>query len=143
MSLDNPSRTEKIVAVWQGWPMWARAGVPLLILLVATGAVLWSLDAFGDWRFRRGVKKDKAEIKQSLANIANKEQTIANLQTEIAVEKEKVRADTETLLKDTATTDEAKAETNKALANLDAAKNANTTNSSVTDLERLLEQLDK
>lgn len=130
MSLLPPytTRTWKIIGA-------CVAGIALL------GVVLWGIDAFGNWRFDRGVAKDKAEIKQGLANIASKESTIANLQTEVAVEKERVRQQTVEHLENINATEQVKAETNAALANLDAAKNANTTNSSVSDLEKALEKL--
>jgi hypothetical protein len=84
MSLTEPTKTEKIVTAWKGWPMWARAGVPLVIVLVAIGAVLWGADAFGDWRFNRGMR-------QANANLANAINGLANIQDQKAAKEKELQ----------------------------------------------------
>lgn len=109
--------------------------------LVLIAAVLFGISKCGTWRSDRDIDKQKANINAALSNIANKESVIANLQTEIAVEKEAVKHETNSLLNNINATNEAKTQTNAALANLDKARNANTTNSSAEQLEKLLEGL--
>ena len=140
MSLLAPNIIERTIAAAKGFTQW-RIVFILAGILVVFGAILFTYDACGTYHSNRGNEKRKANINAALSNIAEKEATVANIKTEIAVEKEGVKVETEQLLKDTFTSNEKRVATNQALANLDAAQNANATNSSVADLEKLLREL--
>lgn len=141
VSLDNPTTFEKALA-WFKTP----GKLKLVLVLAAIGGlvalVLFTVDYCGSWSTNRENEKRKANINAGMANIANKQSTIANLETEVAIEKERVRQETETHLTTVNATEQVKAETNAALSNLAAAKNANTTNSSVRQLEDVLRRLE-
>ena len=119
----------------------------ILIVIVALvgvlGGLLWFFGYVDKWWFDRGVRKDKEAIKEQLSNIAVKEEQIANLRVEVAEEKVKAAEAVKDLAAASNATDQAKNETNKALANLNAARNSNQTNTSVEDLQKLLDKLDQ
>ena len=119
---------------------WKAIGIAVGLLAVL-GFVLFAFDRCGSYFDNRDIEKRKAKIANTVAQIETKEAVIANLQTEIAVEKEQAKRDTLELLENVNATNEAKAETDKALANLDAARNANTTNSSLKELTDALDKL--
>jgi hypothetical protein len=109
--------------------------------IVLIGAVLFISDRVSSWWSVRRVDKLKANVNATITGIKEREQTIANLNERQAVDKERVRIETEELAEAANASAEAQAETNKALANLQQARNANTVNTSVEDLEKLLEKL--
>lgn len=140
MSLDSPTKFDKFIESVKGFKHWNIVLI-LVGILVLVGGIFFVIDGVGSWWTGRGNNKRQANINALISNIATKEGTIANLQTEIAIEKSHLVEETQEHLKDVNATVEAKTETNKALANLEKAKNTNTTNSSVQDLEKILEKL--
>jgi len=140
MSLDNPTKLDILIESVKKFKHWKLVGI-LVGVLIAILGLFWLIDGIGSWWTGRGNNKRQANINAHLSNIATKEGTIANLQTEVEIEKSHLVEETKEHLKDVNATVEAKTETNKALANLEKAKNANTTNSSVQDLEKILEKL--
>ena len=112
-------------------------------LLAALGFALWFFGAIDAWWFNRGVNKDQEAIKAK-GDEANKAlANVANLQ--IQLEGAKVEANTavNSYVNAVNATDKVKEVTNQALANLNAAKNANVTNTSVEQLQDLLDKLDQ
>lgn len=136
MSLTEPNFFERNVK--PHWRIIAYCVAGLAVL----GLVLFLFDKCGDYRTNRDIEKRKANINAALSNIAVKEGTIANLQIDVAVEKERVKESVKEHLEAVNASDAVKANTNAKLANLDAARNVNTTNSSVQDLEDVLRRLE-
>lgn len=140
-TLINPPWYRKAFT-WALTPSPGRKAVLVVIgLVLLIGGVLLAIDRCGTWRSDRDIEKRKANINAVLANIEIKETTIANLQTQVELEKQAANTEMKQLLENINATEATKVETNAALANLDRAKNANTTNSSVKQLEELLEKL--
>lgn len=121
--------------------VWKIIGYAVLGLIVL-GLVLFTMDRCSSGRDDKKVREHFANINALTANIQKMESgVIPATKEEIAAEKMAANVETKALVEAVGGTEEAKAETNAALANLANAKNANTTNSSVADLEKALEKL--
>lgn len=140
MTLENPSKIERLID-WLKMPGKLKLVAVGIGIIVVIGFVLFTVDRCGTWIDNRDIAKQKAAINAKVANIEAKEAVIANLATEIAIEKQQVKDDTAVLLDNINATNEARVLTNQALANLDAARNANTTNSSLKDFQKALDEV--
>lgn len=122
--------------------VWRIIGICAGALFVL-GLVLFTMDKCSSYFTNRDIEKRKANVNAILSNIqAIETGKIAATKEELAAEKAKAELETEDLLEAANATDAARAETNAALTNLNAARNANTTNSSVKDLEDALRRLE-
>ena len=97
MTLDNPTKTERLFTAFKGWPLAVQIGVPLILILVIVGAVLFGLDWFSDWNFRRQMSKANANVVKELNQLSNiqdqqaaKEKELQDLQIAEAAQKERV-----------------------------------------------------
>lgn len=112
----------------------------LIVLLVI---VLFTVDRCSTYRDNKKVNEHKANIANIAANIKKMETgVIPATKEEIAAQKAAANVETGLLLDAVGATDEAREATNAALANLEAAKGKDTTNSSVKDLEDALRRLE-
>lgn len=111
--------------------------------LVLLGFVLFGIDRCSSWRFTRDIDKRKVNVNAALSNIAEREKTIANLNEQQAAEKEAVKIEAQELQNAVNATNEQRVETNRALENLNASRNSNAVNVSVSDLEEKLRRLDQ
>lgn len=122
---------------WDKYKLWIISGGLAAILVL--GVILWSFDAFGDWRFTRKQDALKSNVNAGLANIKEREKVIANLKEQQAAETRQVEIETKEFLEAVNATDKAREETDKVLERL-ANVNGNT-NVSVSELEEKLKGL--
>lgn len=139
MSLENPTKIEKMIEALKNFNHWRIVGV-LAGILVLVGFVLFTVDACGDWSEKRRQDKLKANVNAALSNIANREKAIANLKERQAAETQAVNAATQEYLSAVNATDATRNETNRALSNLANAAKSNG-NVSVKELEDRLRGL--
>ena len=144
MSLESPTKIERLVA-WIGKASPRRRMLVYTVLgLVLIVAVLFGVQKCSDWRFDRGVRKDKQKIANTLGEIANIKSEQANLALQEAEKRGELKKDMEDLANKTFGRDEAKQAANAALANFNAAlaSNSNVDRTS-DDILKKLEELEK
>lgn len=144
MSLDNPTKIERLVAKFTSFPMAVRAGIVLGIVLLGVLLLLWLAQWFGGWRTERGLKKDREKIANTVAEISNVNAQIGELNQKKAELQGELNRDVEDMKGKVFGLDETKKEVNAAQANFNAALKANS-NIDVTaqDFIKKLEELDK
>jgi len=142
MSLDNPTRFEKVLNTYSAWPVWVRVGIPLVAVLVLIGGGLFACDKIGGHITDRGIRKDKEKIANTVAEISNVKGQISELQQKEAELRVELNRDVETLQNNVYGHETAKGETNKALANYNAAVRSNSNvNATAEDLLKVLEKI--
>jgi heme/copper-type cytochrome/quinol oxidase subunit 1 len=139
MSLENPTKIEKMIEALKTFNHWRIVGA-LAGILIVVGFVLFTVDACGDWSENRKREKLKANVNAALTNIATREKAIANLKERQAIEVEAVNRHTREYIDAQNYTDSTRSEVNKALANMANAAKANG-NVSVKELEEKLRGL--
>jgi hypothetical protein len=144
MSLDAPTKTERVIAMWKGWPMWARAGVPVVILLFVIGAALFTSSKISNAWNNYQVNKARANVNAAMVAVNDAKKVVANDRVAEAVVLEQVNAATKDAIAASNATDQAKAEANAAVANFIAAKKANVpTGTTEADLDAKLRALEQ
>ena len=143
MSLESPTKLERLAEWLTTASPTRRILVCCVIGIVALGAVLFAFDRFTDWRVDRDVERRKSNINAVVGNIQRIETGIANLNERLAAEKEAANIETQGYLDKVNASRDAREVTNAALSNLANAKGVNTANSSVKSLEDALEGLEK
>lgn len=114
--------------------------IPAGLLLI--GAILFGMDKCSDYRFERGLKKEKEKIANTIGEISNIKEQQANLALQEAEKRGELVRDQETLANKVYGQDEAKKEVNAALANYNKALAANSnTNATAKDIEDALKRL--
>lgn len=142
MSLDNPTKTEKILTAWKGWPMAMRVGVPLVIGLVILGAVLFGASKVSNWWGNRQIDKARANVNAALVELKQAEANKAADETAVAVAVEKVKQAAEDVVIASNTAEKGREEINAATQNLANVAAANRPTGTVaSDLEKKLDQL--
>jgi hypothetical protein len=111
--------------------------------LVLIGAVLFGIDRCGSWREQRKIDKIKANVNAALVNVANIEVKKRELELQQAAELEAAKRDVEEFNEAANASIEAREEVNKALENVNIARNSNTTGTTVDELKRKLDRLDR
>jgi len=139
MSLENPTKIEKMIEALKTFNHWRIVGI-LAAILVVVGFVLFTVDACGTWNEKRRRENLKANVNAALSNIASREKAIANLKERQAIEVEAVNRHTRDYVDAQNYTDATRTEVNKALGNLANAAKSNG-NVSVKELEEKLRGL--
>lgn len=142
MSLDSPTTTEKVITAFKGWPLAVRIGVPLLILAIAIGGILFAIDRIGGVFSTHDINKARANVNAALVAVNAAKGTVANDKVDEAVALEKVKEAANDVVAASNATDAAKQAANQAVANFIAAKNANVpTGTTEADLDAKLRAL--
>lgn len=144
MSLTEPNVAEKFIAKYQTWPMVARIAVPLVLLLVLIGGVLFGLDRLSTYRLNRAIEKAKANVNAALKEVDAAKAVVSSDKVDEAVALDHVKQAEQEVIAASNATDQAKAEANAALVNYVTAKNANIpTGTTEADLQRKLDALNQ
>lgn len=133
-----------ILANLWGWAVLHRRIVFTVVGLIALlFFVWWGITKCGQVRTQRNIDKLKTNINAATQELANAKANLANDKIDEAVKTEKLQEATNEYANAVSATEAQKAVTNQALANIAAAKDANTANTSAEDLKKLLDDLDK
>lgn len=144
MSLDNPTKVERAVAMYKAWPVTAKIAVPLGVLLLVVGFVLFNIDRLERWTGTRAIDHAKTNVNIALADVNAGKAVVANDRVNEAVAVEQVKQAANDVITASNATDDAKAAAKQAVANYVAAKQANVpTGTTEEDLQRKLDELDK
>ena len=139
MSLDNPTRIEKLISWWKGFSHKDVVIYCVLALLLLAGA-LWGISKLSTGWQDKGIRKEKQKIDNTIKEIeAIKAQQDA-LAVQEAEKRGELQVDLEHLANATYGREEAKIEANQALANYNKSVNANV-NANLQDLKDVLEKL--
>lgn len=139
MSLDSPTKTEKIIA-WLKTPKGVKAVIYVILGLVLLGAVLFAADRLSGWYRDRQIKRTRTELNAAVGNLQNAQVNLAKDQALDPVYKQDVADKTKAYLDAINATDAQRAVATQALSNLNAVTNRHNVNISVNDLERKLDE---
>lgn len=141
MSLDNPTRIEKLISWWKGFSHKDVVIYCVLALLLFAGA-LWGISKLSTGWQDRGIRKEKQKIKNTINEIKDIKAQQEALAIQEAEKRGELKVDLETLSNATYGREEAKREANNALANYNKIVNSGANvNATLDDLSNVLEKL--
>lgn len=141
MSLDNPTKTERLLA-WIKTPKGIKVALYCLGGIVLLGAILYVASATREWWSGRQIDKLKANVNVATKELEQSQANVAKAKQDEQLALQNVNAAVIDYTEKTNATDAAKLDTNRAMQNMANAVNANrNVNLNISDLDKRLNEI--